>query len=113
MGAVGSAGPSLNCRHCRAVILVLWTPSSLRVKERASTTFMPRNVNSGLLETRRSVNGAPDRDIVTLTVAITLSAGASSGVFVLLGVTMTLLANVPSTGAAPPISTQARLKRIQ
>jgi len=83
---------------------VLWIPSSLRAKERASTTFMPRNSNSALLETRRPVNGAPDRDIVTLTVAIIVPAGVSSGVFVLLGITMTLVANVPSTGAAAPIS---------
>jgi hypothetical protein len=66
---------------------------------------MPRNVNSGLLETRRPVNGARDRDFVTLTVARTLPAGALSVVLVLLGTIVTLVANVPSTGAAAPIST--------
>jgi hypothetical protein len=74
----------VNWRHCRAVILALWIPSSLGAKARASTTFMPRTVNSGLFETRRPVNGTPDRDIVTLTVAITVPTGALSGVFVLL-----------------------------
>jgi hypothetical protein len=52
--------------------------------EGARQHHMSRNVYSGLLETRRPVNGAPDRDMVTLTVARTVPAGALSGVFVLL-----------------------------
>src|SRR5215472_1304103 len=87
------------------------TPDAVSVT--MPTTFMCRKVYSGLLETRRPVNGASDRDMVTLTVARTVPAGALSGVFVLLGITVTLVANVPSTGAAAPISIQAPLNRIQ
>ena len=74
---------------------------------------MPRKVYSGLLDTRRPVNGAPDRDMVTLTVARIVPAGALSGVLVLLGMMMTLVANVPWTGEIVPTSTQEPSNRIQ
>jgi hypothetical protein len=70
--------------HCKAVIVAVWIPRSLGVYARASITLIPRNSNIGLLDTSRPVNGTSDRDIVTLTVASTVPAGALSGVFVLL-----------------------------